>query len=83
MSQDYFENRPGMTYFDGLLSRDGRAYPLILQIAEEFRRKFPAIFQDYRLMQCRAYKYDSGLKGYKPMPPPPSTSRCFSVSART
>ena len=47
----------------GAFLNDGLACPLILQIAEEFRRKFLDIFQDYRLMQCWAYKYDSGLKG--------------------
>jgi tetratricopeptide (TPR) repeat protein len=94
ITQQYFENAPGMTYFDGVLSpvaldalrrfllestiwsdfryhrgylgaflNDGLACPLLLQIAEDFRREFPDIFKDHKLLQCWAYKYDSRLQG--------------------
>lgn len=94
ITRRYFDNAPGMTYFDRALSdealislrrfllestiwfdiryrggylgaflNDGLACPLVLQIAEDFRRTFPEIFQDHRLLQCWAYKYDSSLEG--------------------
>ena len=94
ITRDYFNNSPGMTHFDGLLTADalaslrrfllestiwfdiehtrgylgtylvdGLACPLILQIAEELRLAFPEIFQDHRLNQLWAYKYDSHLEG--------------------
>lgn len=94
ITQDYFENLPGMTYFDdaltnealgrlrryllqstiwfdtrhregylGALLNDGLACPLVLQIAEDFRCILPEIFQDHRLLQCWAFKYDSSLEG--------------------
>jgi len=47
----------------GAFLNDGLACPLVLQIAEDFRRTFPDIFQDHRLLQCWAYKYDSSLDG--------------------
>ena len=94
ITRDYFDNAPGMTYFDdalsddalsalrrfllestiwfdtqhregylGALLNDGLACPLVLQIAEEFRQTLPEIFQDHRLLQCWAFKYDSSLDG--------------------
>lgn len=94
ITRDYFNNAPGMTFFDDVLSEealhglrrfllestiwfdfryhggylgaflnDGLACPLVLQIAEDFRRTLPDIFQDHRLLQCWAYKYDSSLDG--------------------
>lgn len=94
VTREYFNNSPGMVYFDGLLTaealaslrrfllestiwfdiehsggylgtylNDGLACPLILQIAEELRLTFPEIFQDHRLNQLWAYKYDSYLQG--------------------
>ena len=43
----------------GTYLKDGLASPLILQIAEELRLKFPKIFKHHKLMQLWAYKYDS------------------------
>ena len=47
----------------GAFLNDGLACPLLLQIAEDFRRTFPDIFGEHRLLQCWAYKYDSVLDG--------------------
>ncbi len=47
----------------GAFLNDGLACPLVLQIAEDFRRTFPDIFKDHALRQCWAYKYDSRLRG--------------------
>lgn len=47
----------------GAYLNEGLACPLILQIAEDFRRVLPEIFRDHRLLQCWAYKYDSRLEG--------------------
>ena len=41
---------------------EGLENPLILQIAEELSRKFPAIIKDYPIKQIWAYKYDSRAK---------------------
>ena len=43
----------------GAYLKDGLASPLILQIAEDLRNKFPKIFKNYALTQLWAYKYDS------------------------
>jgi tetratricopeptide (TPR) repeat protein len=45
-------------YMGAILS-EGLASPLILQVAEDLRKKFPKIFKDHRLTQLWAYKYDS------------------------
>lgn len=47
----------------GAFLNDGLACPLIFQIAEGFQKKFPEIFEDHKLLQCWAYKYDSRLTG--------------------
>ena len=43
----------------GTYLKDGLASPLILQIAEDLRLKFPKIFKHHKLTQLWAYKYDS------------------------
>jgi tetratricopeptide (TPR) repeat protein len=45
-------------YMGAYLS-DGMASPLILQIAEDLRKKLPKIFKNHQLTQLWAYKYDS------------------------
>jgi len=40
------------------------ANPLLLQIADELRKKFPEIFKDYPIYQIWAYKYDSRAKNH-------------------
>jgi tetratricopeptide (TPR) repeat protein len=47
----------------GAFLGDGFACPLLLQIAEELRLKFPGIFKQHRLTQAWAFKYDSALTG--------------------
>lgn len=47
----------------GAFLNEGLACPLLFQIAEGFQQKFPEIFQDHKLLQCWAYKYDSRMKG--------------------
>ncbi|WP_326939571.1 tetratricopeptide repeat protein [Actimicrobium sp. GrIS 1.19] len=47
----------------GATLKDGFASPLILQIAEELRIAFPAIFDRNLLEQAWAFKYDSTMKG--------------------
>lgn len=47
----------------GAFLNDGLACPLVFQIAEGFQQKFPEIFEDHKLLQCWAYKYDSRLTG--------------------
>ncbi len=49
----------------GAYLTDGLANPLIIQIAEELRKKFPRIFKDYPINQIWAYKYDSRSKNEK------------------
>ena len=46
----------------GAYLKEGLANPLILQIAEELRAKFPKIFKDHPINQIWAYKYDSRAK---------------------
>ena len=41
---------------------DGLASPLIFQIADELREKFPKIFKSHTINQIWAYKYDSRAK---------------------
>ena len=45
-------------YMGAYLS-EGLASPLVLQIAEDLRKKFPKIFKHHQLTQLWAYKYDS------------------------
>lgn len=47
----------------GATLKDGFAAPLILQISEELRLTFPAIFGKNLLEQAWAFKYDSTMKG--------------------
>ena len=47
----------------GAFLADGFASPLLLQIAEELRLRFPSIFQEHQLAQAWAFKYDSALQG--------------------
>jgi len=46
----------------GAYLKEGLANPLIIQIADELRKKFPKIFKDYPINQIWAYKYDSRAK---------------------
>jgi len=46
----------------GAYLKEGLANPLIIQIAEELRKKFPKIFKDHPINQIWAYKYDSRAK---------------------
>ncbi len=47
----------------GAFLGDGFATPLLLQIAEELRQRFPRIFRDHRLTQAWAFKHDSARRG--------------------
>lgn len=47
----------------GAFLGDGFACPLLLQIAEELRLKFPGVFQQHRLMQAWSFKQDNALTG--------------------
>ncbi len=47
----------------GAFLGDGFATPLLLQIAEELRRRFPRIFGAHRLTQAWAFKHDSARRG--------------------
>jgi Flp pilus assembly protein TadD len=47
----------------GAFLGDGFACPLLLQIAEELRVRFPRIFKQHRLMQSWSFKQDSEMKG--------------------
>ena len=49
----------------GAILADGFACPLLFQIAEELRRAFPGIFENHRLHQAWAYKYDSRQTGIR------------------
>ena len=46
----------------GAFLKEGFANPLIFQIADELRKKFPKIFKDYPISQIWAFKYDSRAK---------------------
>jgi tetratricopeptide (TPR) repeat protein len=47
----------------GAFLGDGFASPLLFQIAEELRLKFPRIFKHHRLTQSWAFKHDSARRG--------------------
>jgi len=47
----------------GTFLANGFACPLLLQIAEELRTRFPRLFQHHQLVQAWAFKYDSALRG--------------------
>lgn len=47
----------------GAFLGDGFATPLLFQIAEELRMKFPRIFKQHRLTQAWAFKHDSARRG--------------------
>jgi tetratricopeptide (TPR) repeat protein len=47
----------------GAFLGDGFASPLLLQISEELRLKFPGVFKRHKLTQSWAFKYDSALTG--------------------
>ncbi|ALA59638.1 tetratricopeptide repeat protein [Nitrospira moscoviensis] len=47
----------------GAFLGDGFATPLLLQIAEELRLKFPRIFKQHRLTQAWAFKQDNARRG--------------------
>ncbi len=47
----------------GTFIANGFACPLLLQISEELRTKFPRIFQDHKLVQSWAFKHDSAMQG--------------------
>ena len=51
-------------YLGAYLS-EGLANPLIIQIADELRKKFPKIFKDHPINHIWAYKYDSRAKNEK------------------
>ena len=53
----WFEFKKG-GYLGAYLS-DGLACPLLLQIADDLRNKFPDVFKSHQLNQLWAYKYDS------------------------
>ncbi|WP_269623980.1 tetratricopeptide repeat protein [Prochlorococcus marinus] len=46
----------------GAYLTEGLANPLIIQIADELKKKFPQIFKDHTINQIWAYKYDSRAK---------------------
>ena len=47
----------------GAFPEHGFAAPLLAQIAEEFRLKFPRVFGPHKLRHLWGFKYDSRLKG--------------------
>lgn len=47
----------------GAFPENGFAAPLLVQIAEDLRAAFPAIFKDHPLLYAWAFKYDSQLRG--------------------
>ena len=49
--------------YSGAFLGDGFASPLLFQIADELRRKFPRIFKHHRLTQAWAFKHDSARRG--------------------
>jgi tetratricopeptide (TPR) repeat protein len=49
--------------YEGAFLGDGFACPLLLQIAEELRLKFPGVFKQHRLMQAWSFKQDNALTG--------------------
>jgi len=59
----WFEAKAGG--YLGAYLKEGLASPLIIQIADELRKKFPKIFKDYPINQIWAFKYDSRAKNEK------------------
>jgi Flp pilus assembly protein TadD len=54
--------------FDGYLGarpQSGFACPLLAQVAKEFARAYPAIFEDHPLLFAWAFKYEQGKRGTK------------------
>jgi tetratricopeptide (TPR) repeat protein len=49
--------------YSGAFLGDGFASPLLFQIADELRAKFPGIFSHHRLTQAWAFKHDSARRG--------------------
>lgn len=49
--------------YSGAFLGDGFASPLLFQIAEELRLRFPRIFTTHRLTQAWAFKHDSARRG--------------------
>src|SRR5689334_16247527 len=49
--------------YTGAFLGDGLASPLLFQVAEELRLKFPRIFRYHRLTQAWAFKHDSTRRG--------------------
>ncbi len=49
----------------GAFLREGFSNPLIIQIADELRKKFPKIFKNYPINHIWAFKYDSRAKNEK------------------
>lgn len=47
----------------GAFLATGFSCPLLLQLAEELRTRFPGIFKDHLLAQAWAFKHDSALRG--------------------
>ncbi len=47
----------------GAIPESGFAVPLLAQISDELRRRFPGVFHEHLLTQCWAFKYDSRLTG--------------------
>jgi Tfp pilus assembly protein PilF len=58
----WFECRYSNGYLGAFLD-DGFCCPLLLQIAEELRRRLPGIFAQHTLRKLWAFKYDSRLSG--------------------
>jgi Tfp pilus assembly protein PilF len=49
--------------YSGAFLGDGFASPLLFQIADELRLRFPRIFSSHRLTQAWAFKHDSARRG--------------------
>jgi tetratricopeptide (TPR) repeat protein len=49
--------------YSGAFLGDGFASPLLFQIADELRQKFPRIFSGHRMTQAWAFKHDSTRRG--------------------
>ncbi len=52
-----------MRGYVGAMMDTGFANPLLLKISEDLRQSMPRVFQQHRLFQCWAFKYDSQLHG--------------------
>ena len=64
ITSNIFKKGYGAGYVGSMLA-EGFASPLLLQISEELRLRFPKIFGNSRLTQAWAYKYDSKFKGIR------------------